>query len=180
MQIKLNRIASYFPAFIDRKKECFVFLFFALAALCLYLRRGVSIDSSRVKYFTNKNLEAIRQKWYLTRFLIRGSLDKQEGIASKMAKEMGIAFHCFDGRTLIENMDKFIETLKQAAVSEKPQFVFVSYADEVCKTGETLNTLLASTGSVSKKLLLCLGVSSKESLPPALTSRYREQIIIGE
>lgn len=166
----------------QRNLLCAVISAIAISVFYLLNRMRFSSGSfSRIDFFTKKNLEAIKQKWYLTRLLFRGSLEKQEVIAKKMATDMGIPFHCFDGRKLNQDMQKFNELLKSVSSSSTPVFIFVSHADEICRTGgSVLNTILVHTGSVSQKLLLCLGVSSNETLPPALATRYREQLIIGE
>lgn len=183
--MEIRKIADYFPkadCFNQRNALCIVI--YLVAFTIFYLTRTKKPSSDlfpRVDTFTKKNLEAIKQKWYLTRFLFRGSLEKQEIIAKKMANDLGIPFHHFDGRTLKQNLGNFNHLLQRVSSSETPEFVFVSHADEICQRDKSaLNIILYYTGDVSQKLLLCLGVSSKETLPRALASRYREQIIIGE
>lgn len=185
MNIEFNRIANCFKKidFFNQKNVVYLAIISMAISFFYMLSKDRSARNlaSRIDSLNQKNLVAIKEKWYLTRLLFRGALDKQEAIARKMAQDLAIPFHCFDGRNLKENIRQLNEQLQRISSGESPEFVFVSHADELCQTDRSvLNIILGNTGSASQKLLLCLGVSSQKTLPPDLASRYREQLIIGE
>lgn len=158
----------------------------ALSAIYIYRRlinppKELQLDlmtAKTVRHFTRINQEALRDRFYLTKFLLHGpSGDRQEAIARKMAWDLGLTFHCFDGREMKKDMNRWNALMQRLSRSKAPEFVFVSHADTFCQSN-SISSILVHTGSVSKTLLLCLGFTSIDGLDPAIASRYRERLYI--
>ncbi|HSX13338.1 MAG TPA: hypothetical protein VLE96_02850 [Chlamydiales bacterium] len=116
----------------------------------------------------NANQQALKTNSFFIKLLFCGTPERQKIAAEKMAQELNIPFHYFDGRE--DNHKKLHSLLKRIDLSTGKEFVFVSSADKIDRS--QLETILGHTGSVSKKLLLCIGASSQNQLDPALISRY--------
>lgn len=142
------------------------------------------MTAENIKNFTDVNRESIQNKSYITKILFYGpSGDEQEIIAEKMARNLGLKFHCFDGRKLADDEYRMKTgwhfLFQRISSSDTPEFVFVSHADDVCRDrkinidppgGPSIGTILGYTGSASETVLLCLGVSSLDHLDPAIYS----------
>lgn len=145
-----------------------------------------------IENYTNRNRKNIQDKFYILKILFYGpSGDEQAMIAEKMARDLGLKFHYFDGRKMGDK-----EYLKKSGWSfefnriedaDTPEFVFISHADEVCRhrditdhspEGKSISTLLSHTGTQSETLLFCVGVSSLDHIDPGLDSRYSQMVYI--
>lgn len=185
----------------------------ALSAISLYLiyRTAKLIDpvvdidptvdpmtAKTIENLTEENRRNIQSKFYITKVLFYGpSGSGQEMIAKKMARDLSLKFHCFDGRNLADREYRlktgWHSLFQRISAGNTPEFVFVSHADDVCRDRrinlglsgwDSISTILGYTGSRSKTVLLCLGVSSLDHLDPAIYSsdgdgcRYQDLLYI--
>jgi len=157
-----------------------------------------SLTAQNIENLTEKNRRNIQNKFYMTKILFHGpSGSGQEMIAERMACDLGLKFHCFDGRNL-PDYEYRIKTgwhslFQRISKANTPEFVFVSHADDICRDRrinlglpgwDSISTILSYTGSQSKTILLCLGVSSLNHLDPGIYSsdgdgcRYHDLLYI--
>ncbi len=153
----------------------------AIAIFYLYNRYYHSSNISSIKAIDLKsnpiltkvlqlNKDAVQKRGPLLKILFCGACEDQKKItAENMAKELGIQFHYFDGRE--NNADKLRSVMKRISSSRIPELVYVSHAEELDRP--QLETILINTGSVSEKLLFCIGTNAKDRLGSALLSRFQ-------
>ena len=160
----------------------------ALTAFYLYRKFTSSADVPKIDVIPDKirdaiegvvkaNQSALKENGYLSHILFCGpSKAEQETAAKALAAQLGLPFYCFDGG---DNGKEIVHRLVKLVRTDKTHLLFVSQADRlVSKETGWLGTLLAVTGSVSKKQLLCLGAPSRSSLYPDLASRSGQVIKI--